>query len=394
MRVAILTTHPIQYQVPWFRLLAETEGIDLMVFFCMLPNDAQQGVGFGVAFQWDIPLLEGFQYRVLKNVAKVPSVTSFKGCDSPEVYDVLKTEKYDALIVNGWIVKSCIQALWACRRLDIPCIVRGESNAFRPRKFWKWHLHCVLLKQYAAFLAIGRSNRKFYLDHKVSSQRIFMTPYCVDNAFFAEHAAYFRSQRTRYRTEWGIPEDATVFLFVGKFEIKKRPMDVLEAFRSRPTSAHLLMVGSGELLEKCRQFAADLCLPVSFAGFMNQKEIPRAYAVADVMILPSDHRETWGLVVNEAMACGLPAVVSDQVGCHPDLIVNGETGYTFELGDTDTLADIVGSLAANDAELCRMGEQASKRVASYNFEKVAAGVLQALGVCVGSTDALATVAEN
>lgn len=119
-RVGFLTTHPIQYQVPVFRLLAEEPGIELTVLYAMLPDSAQQGVGFGVEFEWDVPLLEGYDYEVLENVAAVPNVTSFRGCDTPAIGEVLRRLHLDLLIVNGWVVKSCLQGLWAARRLGIP----------------------------------------------------------------------------------------------------------------------------------------------------------------------------------------------------------------------------------------------------------------------------------
>ncbi len=117
-RLGILTTHPIQYQVPWFCALANEHSIDLTVFYCMIPDERQQGDGFGINFKWDIPLLDGYKYEVLENVAKQPSVTNFWGCDTPGIKDIVKNRKFDAFIVNGWVVKSCIQLLRACRQYN------------------------------------------------------------------------------------------------------------------------------------------------------------------------------------------------------------------------------------------------------------------------------------
>ncbi len=137
MKLGILTTHPIQYQVPWFRALASLPDIDLTVFFCMFPDSKQQGEGFGVAFEWDVPLLDGYHYRVLENISPQPAVGSFKGCDTPEIDRIVRDEGFDAFIVNGWVVKSCLQLLWACNKNKVPCVVRGESNNLRPRVWWK-----------------------------------------------------------------------------------------------------------------------------------------------------------------------------------------------------------------------------------------------------------------
>lgn len=379
--LAILTTHPIQYQVPWFRKLAALPDVDLTVFFCQIPDAAQQGDGFGVEFQWDLPLLDGYHYEVLRNVAARPSVTEFRGCDTPEIGRRIRQGGFDAVLVNGWVVKSCLQALRACRRYGVPCIVRGESNALRPRPWWKGALHRLLLRQYAALLYIGRSNADFYRKHGVPQERLFPARYCVDNEWFAAAADRYREQRTAIRAAWNIPEESVVFVFCAKFIEKKRPMDFLKAAAlaaGRGAPLHVLLVGDGELRPACEKFVAEAGVGATFAGFLNQTEIPKAYAAADCLVLPSDYGETWGLVVNEAMACGLPAVVSDRVGCAPDLIMAGETGYTFPLGNTDSLAEHLVSMSQDPDHLRTMGDTARQHVAAYSFDAVVQGVRDAV----------------
>jgi len=383
-RVGLFTTHPVQYQVPWYRALGAHPDVDLTVFYCMLPDARQQGEGFGVAFQWDIPLLEGYRYEVLANRARRPSVIRFSGCDTPEIEDRVRDGGFDAFIVNGWVVKACLQALRACRRRGVPCIVRGESNALRPRPAWKRFLHRRLLRRYSAFLSIGKSNRDFYLANGVPEEKIFFAPYCVENERFAAAAETLGPHRSRLRADWAIPPDAYTFLFCGKFVEKKRPLDLLAALEIACRSGrcdrplHLLLVGEGDLASACRREAAAKRLPVTFAGFLNQSEIPRAYAAADCLILPSDYGETWGLVVNEAMACGLPAVVSDRVGCRPDLVLPGRTGEVFPFGDVRALAAIMVEFAADPEASQRLGRAARAHVATYRVENVLAGTLRAL----------------
>ena len=389
MKVAIVTTHPIQYQVPWIRLLAREPGIELVVLYAMIPDAAQQGGGFGVALQWDVPLLDGYRHRVLTNVAVRPSVTERNGCDTPGIGNVLRAERVDVVIVNGWVVKTCLQALAACRRLGIPCIVRGESNLLRPRALWKRLLHRLHLRRYSAFLSIGSSNRAFYLAHGVPAARIFDTPYGVDNDFFATRAAAARPRRTELRAGWGVPPEAVVVLFAGKFEAKKRPADIVAAARclaTRPSGRrlHFLMVGSGELQEPCRAAVRAEKLPVSFAGFFNQGAMPGAYSAADALILPSDHGETWGLVVNEAMACGLPVCVSDQVGCGPDLVTDGVTGFVYRCGDVEGLVAKLDLLAESPQRRKQMGGAALGRVAAHSLERVVAGAMEAVNSVAAS----------
>lgn len=386
-KLAIVTTHPIQYQAPLFRKLAADPRVDLTVFFCHMPNAEQQGEGFGVSFKWDLPLLDGYHYEVLDNVAVNPGVGHFRGCDTPSIERRIAEGKFDAVIVNGWVVKSCLQTRQACRRLGIPCIVRGESNALRPRAWWKTILHRRLLKGYSAFLAIGSSNRQFYLDRGVRPEQIFPAYYCIDNERFAAQAAALAPQRQDLRKRWEITDDRIVYLFCAKFIPKKRPLDVVLAVGRAAAAGHklhLLMVGDGEERAACEAAARQAESPVTFAGFLNQNELAQAYVAADFLVLPSDHGETWGLVVNEAMACGRPAIVSDQVGCGPDLIQEGDTGASYRCGDISALAELLGYWADRPSEIHAMGAKACRLVGQYSMDAAKEGTIAAVTyVCEG-----------
>ena len=380
-RIAIVTTHPIQYQVPWFRKLAAEPGLDLTVYYSQIPTPQQQGEGFGVSFKWDIPLLDGYHYQVLKNVATTPSVTKFSGCDTPELADIIGRKKFDAVIVNGWVAKSCLQALAGCRKHGIPCIARGESNVMRRRAWWKKLIHRNLLRKYDAFLTIGQSNSQFYRSCGVPEERLFLGGYCVDNDRFSAEADRRRARRAQIRETLGVPGDAPVFLFCGKFIPKKHPLTLLQAAAGAQeigADFQLLMVGDGELRADCLNFAQEQQLRATFLGFLNQSELPDAYSAADCLVLPSDDGETWGLVVNEAMASGLAAIVSDRVGCHPDLIVPGRTGEVFPLNDCSALAKILARLSSDPAQLRRMGASAREHVGGYSYAALVAATKAAV----------------
>ncbi len=243
----------------------------------------------------------------------------------------------------------------------MPALVRGDSNALMPRPWWKRLRHRLLLRLYSACLVVGEANRQLYLRSGVPEARLIRVPHFVDNERFAQRAGVFRKNRDELRQKWNIGQDKVTFLYCAKFIAKKHPIDFLQALEianARGAKAHGLLVGDGELRGRCEELARDRGLPATFAGFLNQSELPAAYAAADCLVLPSDHGETWGLVVNEAMACGLPAVVSDQVGCGPDLIVEDETGKTFPFGDVDELARCLAALGRSPETLRAMGERA------------------------------------
>lgn len=400
-RVGVLATHPIQYQVPWFQALTRQDEIDLRVFYCLLPSAEQQGVEFGLSFTWDLPLLEGYRHECLTNVAAQPSTQTFSGCDTPGVGARLRAADIEALIVNGWQVKSCLQALLACRRQGLPCLVRGDSNALRARPWPLRLVHRLLLRQYAACLTVGLSNTDFYRRNGVPEGRLFFAPHCVDNARFAAQAALLAPQRAALRAQFGLPAEASVLLFCGKLIEKKRPLELLEALANlraldaqAAARVHLLMVGDGALRARCEERVRLAGLPVRFAGFLNQSEVARAYVASDVLVLPSDHGETWGLVVNEAMACARAALVSERVGCHADLVLPGRTGEVLPFGDVTAWTRAFAQVARHPEDWQQRGQAARTQVARYTLDDLVVGTLRALRYALARSGAGRVAAGN
>lgn len=345
MRVGILLSHPTQYHTPWFQELAKLSGLDIQVFYCLQPNAIQQGVDFDVEFQWDLPLLEGYKSSFLKNVAAHPGF-HFGGCNTPEIREIIRRREFDLWLLNGWRVFSDWQAIRACWRYNVPMLVRGDSHLLDHRPLHIRAAKRLLLgrwiPRFTRYLTVGKLNEEYYKFYGADPANFFSVKHFIDNERFARQANLKDSERSELRERWNAPEGATCFLFAGKFIEKKSPMDLLKAVEvlvSCGQRVHLLMVGDGKLRSSCESYAKQKQLPVSFTGFLNQSEIAQAYAVADVLVLPSVFGETWGLVVNEAMACGLPAIVSSRVGCAPDLIRHNETGFIFEAGDVSNLVE-------------------------------------------------------
>jgi glycosyltransferase involved in cell wall biosynthesis len=384
-RVAVVATHPIQYQAPWFRALAQHPEIDLEVFFCHRATPQEQAdAGFNVEFNWDVPLLGGYPYRFLQNVAQQPSLNGFAGLDTPEISDIVRCEGFDAVIVNGWHYKSAWQAMRACWRTKTPVMVRSDSHLHTdrsfPKKMVKMPVYRWFIRKVDACCAVGTWSRDYFLHYGAHRDRVFIVPHVVDTDFFRSQAERLRTKQTELRRRWQLDEAATVFLFVGKFIAKKRPLDFVRAIAGANRNGSRimgLMVGDGPLRSTCEDEVKTAGAPIRFTGFLNQSEIPNAYAAADALVLPSED-ETWGLVVNEAMASSKTCLVSDRVGCGPDLIVPGETGHVFPLGNVEALASLLGSYAERRRDLEEMGAKAELGVSRYSIGAAVNGVIGAI----------------
>lgn len=364
--LAILTTHPIQYQVPIWQRLAARRNVPFKVYFM-----SDQGLArrfdpqFGQDLAWDIDLLSGYDHAFLK--AEIGSrQSSFFWLQIPnDTIAGMRAEGASVLWVQGWQVRAYWQAVHQARRAGLPLWLRAETNLRSNGGGWQQIVKRPLLNRYLKsfdkLLCIGEANRQFYLARGLAPDRLASAPYCVDNERFAASAEDLRSQRDDIRAAYNIPKDAFCILFVGKLIDKKRPRELAQAAallsqRWPERKLHLLFVGTGALLDELRQLgpvaydfeptptparAPQAGVPASFAGFLNQSQIARAYVAADSLVLPSEATETWGLVVNEAMASGLPAIVSEACGCADDLVKPERPDLCFPLDDIEAMSKAI-----------------------------------------------------
>jgi glycosyltransferase involved in cell wall biosynthesis len=401
IRLTVVMTHPVQYLAPWFRhIAAQCPEIDLTVLYATRPTPEQQAVGFGGAFDWDIPLTDGYRYRIVRAPRPSDNFHSgrLRGVDVPEIGRAIRDSEPDAALIPGWHSVTLLRALWACRRARIPVLYRGDSNLASAPAGWRrplWFARTrVLLRLFTGYLSVGHRARSYLRRFGVAGARIFDSPHCVDNAFFAESAARHRTPegRAAARASFGLDPRDFAILFIGKLEGVKRPADVVRAAARLGSGVRLLVVGEGPLESELRAEAEGLNVPVTWAGFLNQSQIARAYAAADCLVLPGS--ETWGLVVNEALATGLPCVVSDRVGCAPDLITPGETGDVFRMADVAALADALGRVRRRIEAGHEWAPACRARASAYSYERATAGLLAACRAVAGQRSRPAAAATR
>jgi glycosyltransferase involved in cell wall biosynthesis len=383
-RLVVVATHPTDHLAPYLRALTGRPEIDLHVFYAYRPGSEAAGKSGEAAH--DIaaaPLLEGYSWSDLENVRvdeKEPD--GYRGLSVKKIHKQLESEKPDAVMATGWYSRILSQAAKGARRLKVPAFLRGKWNDLQTRGFNGHRRFRSLVKPFSGFLAVGRANRRLYEQSGIADSEIFDVPYGIDTARYVAKATELRPHRAEYRDSWQVDGEDFCVLSVGRIDETRRPFDLLEAMevgRKDRRELRLLMVGAGPLEAAVRERARERRLPVSFAGHLLPDELARAYAAADALALASDAREAWGLVVNEAMASGIPAVVSDQVGCREDLVVDGETGFSFRTGDARGLAACLATLAADPIRSAAMGEAARDRVvAEYSIDRAVDGTLAAL----------------
>lgn len=381
--LTLVETHPVQYHAPVWRAAAEL-GVPLRVIYgADFSVRGYRDREFGTSFRWEADLLAGYPSRVLQ-----PEAQSYEQVTAQGLVAVLDEIKPTALLALGYhhpLDRAGIR--WALRH-RVPLFFRGEtSDAARlGRGWWRRLLRDVWLRRLyrrcTACLYLGQNSLAHYRRLGVPTARLIHSPYCVDTALFEPGDDARERLRVTTRQKAGLPQDAWVLLFSGKLSWRKGVDLIPRAVAALPEAlrrkVHLVFVGDGE---KRAELEAACSMPpgvpAHFAGFVNQSGLSAWYHAADALLLPSREMETWGLVVNDALHHGLPAVVSEAVGCAPDLVLPGRTGEVFAVNEGSALtAALERCMAWTDGSssqrrVCR------ERVAQYDVAKAAAGLHEA-----------------
>ena len=339
MRLAVVTTHPIQYYAPMFRLLAKEPGMELKVFYTW--SQSQQGakydIDFGKMIEWDIPLLDGYTYEFVNNVAKDPGLHHFSGIRNPDLNKKIIEWKPTSLLIIGWNFSSHLSCMRHFKG-KIPVLFRGDSTLLDEKPGLRKIFRRIFLRwvyshtDYALY--VGKNSHDYFYKHGLKEDQLVWVPHAVDNERFGGPDEYEQDAK-QWKQELGLSDDDLVLLFAGKLEPKKDPDFMLRmAENLKDPRLKLIIVGNGKLEEELKMKARP-DQRIIFLDFQNQQKMPLVYRLCDIFVLPSvGPGETWGLAVNEAMACKRPVIVSAKCGCAPDLVEEEKTGWVFEPGDS------------------------------------------------------------
>jgi len=391
VRLAYLISHPIQYQAPLLRRIAQEPDIDLTVFFgsdFSLRHYADKG--FGVDVKWDIPLVEGYRHEflpVLYDNATVTVATPLNHGILTRLRGRSGDPPFDLLWVHGYASLIALQGILAANALGIPVVLRADSSLIdRPRstaKLLAKRLFFLILRQMVSgILTAGTFNEAYWRHYLGEDFPFFRLPYAVDNAFFRDRSREAAATRSALQSELNLDPSRPVILFASKLQQRKRCVDLLDAWieliRASAAPPYLVIIGDGEERARLEARAAGRD-GVRFCGFRNQSELPRFFDLATVFVLPSRH-EPWGLIVNEVMNAARPIILSTDVGCHPDLLTDGVEGHLFPVGDVPALTAALRHVLETPGEADRMGAAAFARIQLCSFEADIRGLREAISV--------------
>jgi glycosyltransferase involved in cell wall biosynthesis len=394
LRLAYVLSHPIQYQSPLLRRLAKEPDIDLTVFYWSdhsVKGYADEGFG-GVRVKWDVPLLEGYRYEFLP-IIRHKNETTFWGPINRGVHRALKNGKFDAVWLHGYWSVNCILTLVAAKILGIPVLVRAESTLIdHPRSAFRLavkHLFFSFMRYFIrAVLPVGSRNRDYWAYYLGPDFPSFFVPYAVDNSYFQNMTEVASQSREGFRQQLNLEPGRPIILYASKLINRKRCIDLIDAYlgiRVNPgsTRPYLLIIGDGSERPLCEDRVRKAGEPsIRFLGFQNQSQLPRFFDLCDVFVLPSCH-EQFGLIINEVMNAGRTIIVSEEVGCQPDLVTDGVNGKVFPAGNVGALRTAIGNVLDESVVRCEMGRRSLERINQWSFEEDIHGLRAALNYVVG-----------
>jgi glycosyltransferase involved in cell wall biosynthesis len=373
-KLAIVTSHPIQYNAPVFSLLAQRGVIAIKVFYTWSQAaDKVFDPGFGKVRAWDIPLLDGYEHSFVTNIAKEPGSHHFRGINNPGLISAIEEWEPDAVLLFGWAFQSHLKCLRYFKNRR-PVFFRGDSTLLNEtgglgtalrRVFLKWVYRHIDIAFY-----VGEANKAYFLKHGVRASQLRKAPHAVDNHRFSKITEGDKERLAALKEQLAIASNDFVLLFAGKIEPVKNPFFMVHlAERLSDPQIKFLIVGNG-VLEGPLKEAAKRDARIKFLDFQNQSGMPLIYRLGNVFVLPSIS-ETWGLGANEAMACGLPVMLSDKAGGAVDLVIENENGIVIAENDLDKAVSYVQRLKGDPVLYGEQRRKACEQIQQFSFENIA-----------------------
>lgn len=383
-KVLFVCGHPVQYMSPLLQRMAQHPPLDISTAYCRL-RGAQAGVDpeFGAKIQWDIPLLDGYPWVEIPN--KGTDSEGFWGLYNPGLWKLVREGNFDAVFCHTGYIRASFWITYLASKLSRSAFLFGtDATTLTPldRRMWKrpvkrffWPFLYGLASQ---VIAPSSGTRDLLRSLGIPEDRISLIPYVVENDWWKAQSA--KVDRNAVRASWGASPDTAVVLFCAKLQPWKRPMDLVQAFaQASVENSVLLLAGEGPLKEELQAEAMRLGISarVRFLGFVNQTQLPALYTGADVMVLPSEY-DAFGVVVNEALLCGCPVIVSNNVGAGRDLVAPIDPSFIYPCGDVATLSALLHRVLSDRTHLAKFRDASGERMKTWSPREYIAATVEAI----------------
>ncbi|MGA8538885.1 MAG: glycosyltransferase family 4 protein [Terriglobales bacterium] len=371
-RLAVFTEIIAPYRIPVFNALARHAGLNLHVIFLAETDETiRQWRVYKDDICFSYQVLPSWRWRagsstLLVNRGLWPALNRF----GPEV-----------IICGGYNYAASWEALLWARRHGVKFILWSESNRqdARTGRAWVESLKAYFVRRCDGFVAPGKSSFEYMESLGSPAARIFTAPNAVDNEYFAAEAQNVREHAQEFRDRLKLP--TRFILFAGRLVAEKGVFDLLDAYAKLESCLRsevgLVFAGDGiakaALEQRTKRISPGT---VCFPGFAHREDLAGLYALAEALILPT-HSDPWGLVVNEAMACGLPIIVSSVAGCTADLVEDGWNGYVVPPEEPEKLSLAINSIVQNRELMRQMSARSLQRIVNYSPEACAGGLAAA-----------------
>jgi len=379
--VEIISDHPTQWEGPFFGYLQANSSLDVHVFY-----NNRQGLGVEIESEskilvkHDIPgLVNGYDHTFLDEFGSSEGVFE----------KVSESGQFDVFIVEGHVGELQKVAMKWGKKRKIPIVYRSDSNLLYDSPLWKRIIKKFLLphffKQFSAFIALSTPAAEYLRHYRAPDKKIFLSTYMVHNEWFESESNRWRQNREAIKRELGLGGFSKLVLAILRFEERENPIEFLQVaaiYKGWVPKVGFVLIGDGTRREEVEKFVKREGLDnVVLPGYLSLSALPKYYAISDVFVHPA-RKECWGLSVNEAMACGVPVVISTGLGCRYDLVPSDQYGLVYPVGDPNKLAKAIRKILEDNKRANAIGHAAKERVNFFSYLNAAKTFESAVGYAI------------
>lgn len=374
-KVAFIHNIISPYRIPLFEELSAHPLIDLYVYFCAETHKNRK---------WDVPKCGNFNYSVLSGFTL--EFSEVKYSVNPSIVLNLIKGKYDVIIISGNSDFTTHVTYFTSKLLRIPTIWWSEGIESTQSKLGKLisPLTKHIVKNVDAVIVPGSLSKKFHIKLGANPETVFLAPNIVNNKEFFESHSKFKPYVEQFKQKFNFP-NKKIILYVGQLIQRKGVEYLIDAYallKNEYNNVCLVIVGDGVLKRELEKKCHDLHIQdIVFTGWVSEDQKIMYYSISDLFVLPT-LEDVWGLVINEAMCCGLPVISTTKAGCSTDMITPSKNGYIVESSKTDQLYSAMKKIVESEDLRIKMSEKSLEIIkTNFSMDNMIFGFVSAIEHC-------------